>query len=284
MFCRQAFRASRTAHLASLGAVGTVIVETSNNEDQSTPTDIALDVPAQTSNLEADQLPSTVVAEPEPPKVVFPDLPEKFSIYPKPTPTLVLLAIPSPLELQIRQVRQQVCGYYLDGRTQVQSVIDRWIHVEEVVESRLKSFRDPVEPLNPGLLYTGISALTASVIVRSRSLPVRFLFPPLSFVGAFAYFLPRTASRVGSWVEDLETKYAPHVGEIRRTGVAHTSMALDMLGEKYKEGKGGLGKGARSVVEGIESSTGLRLSAALGWTPRAEDTTTKTRSDEVKST
>lgn len=190
-----------------------------------------------------------------------------------------------------------MCGYYSDARTQVHGVIDRWIRVEEAVEctfpflpsqsfphlfrilARLKSFRDPAEPLNPGLLYTGISALTASVIVRSRALPVRFLFPPLSLVGAFAYFLPRTAGRVGGWVEELEDTYAPRAGEIRRTSVAHTSMALGMLGEKYREGKQGLGKTARRVMEEIESKTGLRLSGALGWT-RVEDA--KTGSDENK--
>lgn len=130
------------------------------------------------------------------------------------------------------------------------------------------------------MLYTGISALTASVVVRSRSLPARFLLPPLSFIGAFAYFLPCTAGRVGGWVEDLEGRYAPRVGEIRWTSVAHTGIALGMLGEKYREGKQGPGKGARSVVEGIESSTGLRLSVALGWT-RAEDDK-KSGSDENK--
>lgn len=176
----------------------------------------------------------------------------------------------------------------------MQGVIDQWISVEEAVEctlffhdsttlphlslvARLKSFRDPAEPLNPGLLYTGVSTLTASVVVRARSLPVRFLFPPLSFIGAFAYFLPRTAGRVGGWVEDLEGRYAPRVGEIRRTSVAHTSVALGMLGDKYREGKQGLGNGARSVVEGIESSTGLRMSSALGWTDAK-----KSESDENK--
>ena len=176
----------------------------------------------------------------------------------------------------------------------MRGVIDQWISVEEAVEcilffhdsttlphlslvARLKSFRDPAEPLNPGLLYTGVSTLTASVVVRARSLPVRFLFPPLSFIGAFAYFLPRTAGRVGGWVEDLEGRYAPRVGEIRRTSVAHTSMALGMLGDKYREGKQGLGNGARSVVEGIESSTGLRMSSALGWTDAK-----KSESDENK--
>lgn len=147
--------------------------------------------------------------------------------------------------------------------------------------ARLTSFRDPTEPLNPGLLYTGISALTASVIVRSRALPVRFLFPPLSLIGAFAYFLPRTAGRVGGWVEELEGKYAPRFGEIRRTSVAHTGMALGMLGDRYKEGKEGLGKGARAMVEGIESSTGLKLSGALGWRRSGDDK--KSGSDEKEN-
>ena len=71
---------------------------------------------------------------------------------------------------------------------------------------------------------------------------------------------------MGGWVEELEDRYAPRVGEIRRTGVAHTGMALGMLGEKYRAGKAGLGRGARSTVEGIESSTGLRLSGVFGWT------------------
>ena len=206
-----------------------------------------------------------------------------------------------------------MCGHYSSARTRVQGVIDRWIHVEQAVECtsigiiviiiinvislplhlvpltrpdpslpvRLKSFRDPAEPLNPGLLYTGVSTLTASVVVRSRSLPVRFILPPVSLIGAFAYFLPRTAGRVGGWVEELEGRYTPRVGEIRRTGVAHTSMTFGMLREKYREGKEGLGKGARSAVEGIESSTGLRLSGALGWTSTGDDK--KSGSDENKN-
>ena len=75
---------------------------------------------------------------------------------------------------------------------------------------------------------------------------------------------------MGDWVEGPEGKYAPRVGEIRRTEVAHVRVTLGMIGEKYREGKEGVGKGARSVVEGIERSTGLRLSGAFGWTPVEE--------------
>lgn len=76
---------------------------------------------------------------------------------------------------------------------------------------------------------------------------------------------------MGGWVEELESRYAPRVGEIRRTSVAHTGMAFGILGEKYKQGKEGVARGARIAVEGIESGTGLRLSGALGWGKTGKD-------------
>ena len=68
-------RASRRVYLASAGVVGTVVAETSNSGDQSSPADVGPDVPAQSATSEASVVP--IVAEPEPPKTVFADLPEK---------------------------------------------------------------------------------------------------------------------------------------------------------------------------------------------------------------
>ncbi|KIK93215.1 hypothetical protein PAXRUDRAFT_829177 [Paxillus rubicundulus Ve08.2h10] len=274
MFRRQALGVSRAAYLATAGAAGVIATETGSSEEQRTLVDVVTNAPAQHAEVEA-----APVAD-EPPKRMFVELPDKLSIYPKPSPTIVLLDTPSPLELRIGQVRREVCGYYSGARGQVQDVVNRWIHVEETIESRIKSFRDPSEPLNPGLLYTGVSALTASVLVRSRSLPTRFVLPPLSLLGAFAYFLPRTAGRVGEWAEELEDKYVPRVGEIRRTSIAHTGMAWEMLGDKFRDGKEGLGRGARSVVEGIESSTGLKLSDAVGWTVTTGNKTSGSKEDK----
>ena len=63
--------------MASAGAVGTIVAETSHSEDQSTPTDVVLDAPAENANSEANH--DSIVAEPEPRKAVFADLPEKVS-------------------------------------------------------------------------------------------------------------------------------------------------------------------------------------------------------------
>ncbi|OJA18202.1 hypothetical protein AZE42_08882 [Rhizopogon vesiculosus] len=190
--------------------------------------------------------------------------PMKLSIYPTPIPELVLLDTPSALEKRIGMVRREITGYYTGVHSQAQGIIDRWINIEEKVESRIKSFRDPTEPLNPGLLYTGISALTTSVITRSRGLPTRILLPPAALAGAFLYFLPRTTSRVGSYAEELEDRYVPRFGEIRRTSIAHSSIALERAKEGVAAGRESVNEGVKSIVESIEQGTGLKLKA-IGW-------------------
>ena len=95
-------RASRTAYLASASVVGTVVhAETSNNGDQNSPAGVVPDVPAQSTDSEANLVPTVV--EPEPTKIVFADLPEKvpfvnpfFSRLGTPTLFLAALDIPKP--------------------------------------------------------------------------------------------------------------------------------------------------------------------------------------------
>ncbi|KAG2099276.1 apolipo protein O-domain-containing protein [Suillus discolor] len=133
-------------------------------------------------------------------------------------------------------VRREITGYYTGVHSNAQGIIDRWISVEEKVETRIKSFRDPTEPLNPELLYTGIFALMTCVLTRSRGLPTRILLPPAALISAFAYFLPGTASRVGAYGRELEDRYVPRFGEIRRTSIAHSGIAWERVG--YSTGMG----------------------------------------------
>lgn len=118
--------------------------------------------------------------------------------------------------------------------------------------------------MNPGLLYTGISALTTSVVTRSRALPIRIFLPPVALAGAFVYFLPKTASRVGVYAEELEDRYVPRFGEIRRTSIAHSGIALERAKASAAAGRESVNKGVKSVVESIEQATGLKLKA-IGW-------------------
>ncbi|KAI6118467.1 apolipo protein O-domain-containing protein [Pisolithus sp. B1] len=217
-------RASRAAYLAASGVAGALVLKEKADSES------AESLPSDINDVHSVGHPTK--------EFLHVDLPDKLPIYPKSNEPLVLLDTPSPLELKIGQIRREVCGYYADARANVQGIVDRWIHVESMVETRLKSFRDPTEPLNPGLLYTGVAALTTSIFTRSRSLPTRFLLPPLSLLGAFAYFLPRTAYRVGSYAEELESRYVPR-------GVMHMQMAVGRLRESAREGKEVVGKGAR---------------------------------------
>jgi organizing structure protein 2 len=193
----------------------------------------------------------------------------KLSIYPTPIPELILLDTPSALEKQIGMVRREITGYYTGVHSKAQGIIDRWISVEEKVETRIKSFRDPTEPLNPGLLYIGISALTTSVLARSRALPIRVLLPPTALVSAFIYFLPGTASRVGSYAEELEDRYVPRFGEIRRTSIAHSGIAWERAKAGATAGRESVNKGVKGIVESIEQGTGLNLKA-MGWAQEAK--------------
>jgi len=181
-------------------------------------------------------------------------------------------------------VRREITGYYTGVHSQAQGIIDRWISVEEKVESesyrlvstpaplltigmrtaRIKSFRDPTEPLNPGLLYTGISALTTSVLTRSRALPIRIFLPPTALAGAFMYFLPGTTSRVGAYTGELEERYVPRFREIRKTSIAHSGIAWERAKESAAAGRESVNKGVKSTVESIEQGTGLNLKA-MGW-------------------
>lgn len=83
-------------------------------------------------------------------------------------------------------------------------------------------------------------------------------------VGAFTYFLPRTASRVGEYAEELGDSYVPRFGEIVRTSIAHSNMALERAKESASAGRESVNKGVKSVVESIEQGTGLKLKA-IGW-------------------
>lgn len=63
----------------------------------------------------------------------------KLPIYPSPDSEVVLVETPSELEKQIGVARRAVTTTYLDAHSRVQSVISRWIGVEQAVESACHS-------------------------------------------------------------------------------------------------------------------------------------------------
>lgn len=65
---------------------------------------------------------------------------QQLSIYSNPDPEILLVETSSPLEEQIGAARRQVQGTYREGRAYVQGWVNKWISVEQAVESTFPYF------------------------------------------------------------------------------------------------------------------------------------------------
>jgi len=131
------------------------------------------------------------------------------------------------------------------------------------VVDEVKSVLPPDESLTPGLIYVLISGLTASVLTRTRSLPLRFLSPPFFTLAAMPYFLPKTSHKIRSYLSDVEDEYFPGFAaqhdQFLANASTHTQQFLSRFG-RVGEGAKGLGQRA---VEGVENATGLKVGEAV---------------------
>ncbi|KJA26504.1 hypothetical protein HYPSUDRAFT_36214 [Hypholoma sublateritium FD-334 SS-4] len=191
--------------------------------------------------------------------------PEKLSIYPSPTPDILLVDTPSQLEREIGVVRRHVLRAYGDAHAHVQGWVSRWIGVEHAVEKRVKAIIAPDEALTPGLLYTGVAGLTGSILARNRMLPTRALLPPLLLVLSARHFLPQTSGNLAAYLGDLEDTYFPTFAEKHEIAKAHSAMTWDRVKETTKGGREWIDHGAVVAVEKIQETTGLKLKETLGW-------------------
>lgn len=210
----------------------------------------------------------------------------KLSIYPSPTPDIILLETPSALELSIGRVRRSITSSYLDAHGQAQGVVSRWISIEERVESlsyishlgylpdtqlcslffsgRIKSLIAPDEPLTPGLLYTGVATLTGSILTRNSSRVLsRILLPPTLFLISINQFLPQTSHNISNYLGELEDKFVPGFSEKHDIAKAHTAMTWEMMKSGAQSGRASVDRGVAGFVEGVENWTGLKLKETL---------------------
>lgn len=130
---------------------------------------------------------------------------------------------------------------------------------------RVKSIVIPEEPLTPGLLYVGVSALTGSILARNRSIFVRFALPPTLLLLSFDHFLPKTYHNLSSYLGSLEDRYIPAVAEKHDIAKAHTAMTWERIRDATKDGRATLGGGVENVVHKAQDTTGLKFKEALGW-------------------
>ncbi|OJT13708.1 MICOS subunit MIC26 [Trametes pubescens] len=192
----------------------------------------------------------------------------KLPIYPSPDSEVILVETPSELEKQIGVARRAVTTTYLDAHSRVQSVISRWIGVEQAVESRVKSLVAPDEPLTPGILYVGVATLTGSVLARNRIF-WRLTLPPTLLVLSLNHFLPKTTHNVSSYLAELEEKHFPTFAEKHEIAKQHSAMTWYRLKDATQSGRETFSNGVADLVGKVEEATGLKLRETLGWRDRA---------------
>ncbi|KAF8809885.1 hypothetical protein BYT27DRAFT_7187149 [Phlegmacium glaucopus] len=191
---------------------------------------------------------------------------DKLSIYPSPTPDILLVESPSELENRIAITRRKALQTYSEAHAHIQGWVTNWIGIEHAVEHRIKSIISPNESLTPGLLYVGIATLTGSIIARNRMLATRFLLPPLFLVASANHFLPETTGNLSSYFGSLEETYFPSLSEKHDVAKAHTQMTWEKVKDATANSREQLNRGAMAVVEKVQEVTGLKLRETLGWT------------------
>ncbi|KAK6910003.1 hypothetical protein I203_104030 [Kwoniella mangroviensis CBS 8507] len=190
---------------------------------------------------------------------------DKLPIYPTPEsiPTVTLIEKPNPLGPYIAQSREAVTGVLTDVRGYLQSGVGSWIGFERRVEKEVKSILPADESLNPGLIYVLISGLSGSVLTRTRSLPIRFLAPPLFTLAAAPYFLPKTSHNIRKYISDLEDKNFPEFAarhdRFVNTGIAHTQMTYN----RFKDATEDLKEWSEKSLNTLENKSGLQISNVI---------------------
>jgi organizing structure protein 2 len=131
---------------------------------------------------------------------------------------------------------------------------------------RVKAIISPNESLTPGLLYVGIATLTGSIIARNRTLPIRFLLPPIFLVASANHFLPETTGNLSSYFGSLEETYFPFLSAKHNVANAHTRMTWERVKDATASSREQLNRGAMSAVEKVQEVTGLKMKETFGWT------------------
>ncbi|QRV98394.1 Apolipoprotein O [Ceratobasidium sp. AG-Ba] len=194
---------------------------------------------------------------------------KKLPIYAPPEPEVVLVSTESELVDTIGRTRRILVRAGEESKDGIQGVIGRWIQVERRVESRVKSLISPEEPVTPGILYVGVAALSGSVFARGRSLPTRLILPPALFVGALNYFLPKTTQNVNNYLTSIERAHFPAVAEQHEAANKAFRDAIQSMRVQYASLRGGASQIVENSVDGLESTTGLKIrDATIG---RAQD-------------
>lgn len=195
----------------------------------------------------------------------------KLPIYSAAPEPVILAEVRGPLEDQVASARRTIMGATHDVRESVQHQVRRWINVEHAVENRISSLIPEDEPITPGILYVGVTTLSAFVFGRYRGITLRLLAPPVALVGSLNYFLPKTAHNVGQYYVDLEGKHLPPFVRQQRHNIQNALKSTQHAAEEqYSKARQNTGSLVQRGLQSVEQGTGLKVGGTSGTPAQAE--------------
>lgn len=162
------------------------------------------------------------------------------------------------LEENVASARKWLVGQSKELQEQLDSGLQKYLHVERHVSSTVADLKSEHEDLLPGSVYVLISALSGSIFARRRNFLVRFVTPVVFGVAAFKYFLPHTFANTSSFVWKLEQK-APVVSETHIKIQSQIESLASGVKSLAQDGQKGLETGVHKTRQFIAETTGLQL-------------------------
>ncbi|PWN38502.1 uncharacterized protein FA14DRAFT_188488 [Meira miltonrushii] len=195
----------------------------------------------------------------------------KLPIYSAPPEPVILAEVRGPLEDQVASARRTIMGATHNLRESVQNQVRRWISVEHAVENRISSLIPEDEPITPGILYVGVTTLSAFVFGRYRGITLRLLAPPVALVGSLNYFLPKTAHNIGQYYVELESKHLPPFVQQQRHNFQNALKSTQHAAEEqYSKARQNTGSLVQRGLQSVEQGTGLKVAGSPSTPAQAE--------------
>lgn len=154
------------------------------------------------------------------------------------------------LASQVARARLFLHKYAAKTEDATNNALDKSFDLEKNFTSTVASLAPPKnsqEQLVPGLIYTLVSAMGSSILVRNRNILLRASVPLAVGIGAGYYFIPVTMGNVSELVWKYEKKYPvladthlrvrDRVTTFVQTGLAHTKMSVGMIEDKVTDAR-----------------------------------------------
>ncbi|EGW32429.1 uncharacterized protein SPAPADRAFT_61501 [Spathaspora passalidarum NRRL Y-27907] len=110
------------------------------------------------------------------------------------------------------------------------------------------------DPVLPGLIYILTGALTGSILVRNRALPIRFIVPTAIGTGALSYYMPKTYQAIGVKYERLEQDKLPEVAKQRQELIVQYQKLKQDLDENSVKARDSLESGIHDIRKFIKDN------------------------------